>query len=250
MTSLNNELESYLSSQKPLQELVEEIISSAHSKQMLFSTRTDTLHFLELFLQDIKLANAPYCPIVFAGPSGVGKGTLLNMLLAKYPSLFGFSVSHTTRAPREGEENGVHYNFVDKTDMEAGIERGEFLEFARVHSNIYGTSFQAVEKVKSSGKICLLDIDVQGVENVKRSSLECKYIFIAPPSMEELENRLRKRNTETEEKIQLRMANAIAEMEYGSKQGNFDHTLVNNSIEASFEELEINIKTWYPSIKF
>jgi len=92
-------------------------------------------------------------PVVFAGPSGVGKGTLVKMLMDKYPTLFGFSVSHTTRGPRPGEEDGVHYNFVAKDDMEAAIARGEFIETAFVHTNIYGTSIVAVEKVMSQGKV-------------------------------------------------------------------------------------------------
>ena len=100
-------------------------------------------------------------PVVVCGPSGVGKGTLLNRLIAEHPDAFGFSVSHTTRQPRPGEVNGVHYHFVLKEDMEAAIKRGEFVEYARVHSNMYGTSIKGVEDVRAAGKTCLLDIDVQ-----------------------------------------------------------------------------------------
>ena len=100
-------------------------------------------------------------PVVICGPSGVGKGTLLTRLMAEHPDSFGFSVSHTTRQPRAGEVDGVHYHFVKKEDMEAAITRGEFIEYARVHSNMYGTSVKAVEDVRAAGKTCLLDIDVQ-----------------------------------------------------------------------------------------
>ena len=100
-------------------------------------------------------------PVVVCGPSGVGKGTLLNRLMAEHPEAFGFSVSHTTRQPRPGEVDGVHYHFVQKEDMEAGIQRGEFVEYAHVHSNMYGTSVKGVEDVRAAGKTCLLDIDVQ-----------------------------------------------------------------------------------------
>ena len=188
------------------------------------------------------------CPIVIAGPSGVGKGTFVKMLMDKYPNLFGFSVSHTTRAPRPGEENGVHYNFVEKTDMEAAIERGEFIEHAAVHTNFYGTSIAAVEKVKAEGKVCILDIDIQGVQSVKKSSLVCKYLFISPPSMADLESRLRGRGTETEEKIQVRMANASKEMEFGAGEGNFDAIIVNDKLEETFAEIVALIKSWFPSI--
>ena len=93
------------------------------------------------------------CPVVIAGPSGVGKGTLVKMLMDKYPANFGFSVSHTTRGPRPGEEDGVHYNFVEKAAMQTAIDNNEFLETAHVHTNIYGTSIAAVEKVKAEGKV-------------------------------------------------------------------------------------------------
>jgi hypothetical protein len=99
--------------------------------------------------------------VVICGPSGVGKGTLLTRLIQAHPDRFGFCVSHTTRAPRPGEINGVHYHFCDVAEMEAAIGRGEFLEHARVHSNIYGTSLAAVEAVSRAGKTCLLDIDVR-----------------------------------------------------------------------------------------
>lgn len=187
--------------------------------------------------------------MVFAGPSGVGKGTIVSAIMKKYPEIFGFSVSHTTRGPRPGEEDGVHYNFVSKTDMEAAIEKGEFIEYASVHTNFYGTSFKAVEKVRSSGKICILDIDVQGVQSVKKSSIPCRYIFIAPPSIDELEKRLRDRGTETEEKIQIRLKNALDELEYGTP-SNFDSVVVNNDLDAAISEVIRLLKEWYPAIEF
>jgi guanylate kinase len=130
---------------------------------------------------------------VIAGPSGVGKGTLINMLLKKYPNIFGFSVSHTTRSPREGEVEGVSYYFTSKEKMQQEIEQGLFLEHANVHGNFYGTSKIAVKKVQEQEKICILDIDIQGVQQVKASGIQGKYLFISPPSMEELEQRLRGR---------------------------------------------------------
>ncbi|KVH94739.1 Guanylate kinase [Cynara cardunculus var. scolymus] len=177
-------------------------------------------------------------PIVISGPSGVGKGTLINMLMKEFPSMFGFSVSHTTRAPREKEENGVHYHFTDRSVMEEEIKAGKFLEFAAVHGNLYGTSIEAVEIVADAGKRCILDIDVQGARSVRASSLEAIFIFICPPSFEELEKRLRARGTETEEQIQKRLRNAKAELEQGNSPGLFDHILVNNDLEACYERLK------------
>ncbi|KAJ9565274.1 hypothetical protein OSB04_001240 [Centaurea solstitialis] len=177
-------------------------------------------------------------PIVISGPSGVGKGTLINMLMKEFPSMFGFSVSHTTRAPREKEENGVHYHFTNRSVMEEEIKAGKFLEFAAVHGNLYGTSIEAVEIVADAGKRCILDIDVQGARSVRASSLEAIFIFICPPSFEELEKRLRARGTETEEQIQKRLKNAKAELEEGTSSGLFDHILVNNDLEACYQQLK------------
>ncbi|KAL8208543.1 hypothetical protein R6Q57_007955 [Mikania cordata] len=177
-------------------------------------------------------------PLVISGPSGVGKGTLINMLMKEFPSMFGFSVSHTTRAPREKEQNGVHYHFIKRDVMEEDIRSGKFLEFAAVHGNLYGTSIESVDVVSDAGKRCILDIDVQGARSVRASSLEAIFIFVCPPSFEELEKRLRARGTETEEQIQKRLRNAKAELEQGNSPGLFDHILVNNDLEACYKRLK------------
>ena len=177
-------------------------------------------------------------PVVMCGPSGVGKGTLINRLMADFPGRFGFSVSHTTRAPRPGEEDGVHYNFVEKAAMEADIAAGKFLEYAHVHENIYGTSLAAVEAVAEKGQVCVLDIDVQGAEIVKKSSLDALFVFISPPSMEELEARLRGRGTEKEESIQKRLANAAGEMAKTKVEGFFHAVIVNDDLDRAYGELK------------
>eukprot|EP01039_Chlorochromonas_danica_P004387 gene4387-4808_t len=187
-------------------------------------------------------------PVVIAGPSGVGKGTLINKLLEAFPDLFGFSVSHTTRAPRPGEVNGVHYHFVSKEEFEDAVERGDFVEYAKVHTNYYGTSYQAIDSIRGQGKICILDIDVQGVQTVKKSKLDCKYLFVAPPSLQDLESRLRGRNTETAEKIKVRLENAVAELAYSKEEGNFDSILVNAEVEETFRQLVGVLQNWYPDL--
>lgn len=109
----------------------------------------DIVKFAATYFSDLKKnGKLGPKPFVIAGPSGVGKGTLIDKLLTKYPETFGFSVSHTTRSAREGEVNGVHYNFVSKPAFEEAVERGDFIEYAKVHANYYGTSIQAVEKVR------------------------------------------------------------------------------------------------------
>ncbi|XP_010257209.1 PREDICTED: guanylate kinase 2-like [Nelumbo nucifera] len=177
-------------------------------------------------------------PIVISGPSGVGKGTLINKLMKEFPSMFGFSVSHTTRAPRDKEKDGVHYHFTERSIMEKEIRDGKFLESASVHGNLYGTSIEAVEVVADAGKRCILDIDVQGARSVRVSSLDAVFIFICPPSFEELEKRLRARGTETEEQVQKRLCNARLELELGRSSGLFDHILVNDDLETCYQSLK------------
>jgi guanylate kinase len=186
--------------------------------------------------------------IVVCGPSGVGKGTLIGKLMAEHGDKFGFSVSHTTRAPREGEENGVHYHFAEHAAIEADIAAGKFLESAHVHGNIYGTSLAAVAAVGDSGKLAVLDIDVQGAEKVKASPIagSAFYVFVAPPSMEDLEGRLRGRGTETEEKIAMRLANAGAEMAKSQEAGFFNAVIVNGELEAAYAELKRVIEELAP----
>jgi guanylate kinase len=188
-------------------------------------------------------------PVVFCGPSGVGKGTLIEMLMKRFPNdQFGFSVSHTTRKPRPGEVDGKHYNFTTVEQMKQEIQDGKFVEYAEVHGNYYGTSVAAVQVVQNENKICILDIDVQGVMKVKESSLNPTYLFIGPPSMQELERRLRGRGTETEEAITKRLANAAKEMEYGQEAGNFDRIFVNADLKETFEELAAAFKEWHPTL--
>mmetsp|Transcript_15596 Transcript_15596/g.19018 ORF Transcript_15596/g.19018 Transcript_15596/m.19018 type:complete len:239 (-) Transcript_15596:204-920(-) len=195
--------------------------------------------------------SSSFPPLVIAGCSGAGKGTLIGKLQEWQPAAFGFSVSHTTRSARPGEENGIHYHFTDVETMKREIAAGAFLECAEVHGNYYGTSKAAVEKVQNEGKICILDIDVQGVQQVKRSSLKCKYLWIEVPTLEELEKRLRGRGTETEEKIQKRIRNAKNELEFAhpdSDQTPFDAFLINDKLDDTFSELQQLIFEWYPHL--
>jgi guanylate kinase len=188
---------------------------------------------------------APLC-VVF---SCFLQGTLIEKLSAAFPDTFGFSVSHTTRAPRAGEEDGVHYHFTTREAMQADIDEGKFIEHADVHGKLYGTSCKAVEDVAAQARICILDIDVQGVRSVKSSTLDPVYVFVEPPSMAVLEKRLRSRGTETAEQVARRIANAAGEMEFGQKPGNFDINLVNDDLETAFKTLVSKLAADYPALK-
>ncbi|XP_055625296.1 uncharacterized protein LOC129767984 isoform X2 [Toxorhynchites rutilus septentrionalis] len=177
-------------------------------------------------------------PLVICGPSGSGKSTLLKKLFKEFPDTFGFSVSHTTRKPRPGEVNAVHYHFVSVEEMQAAIENGEFIETAVFSGNMYGTSKKAVENVQQHGKVCVLDIEIEGVKQVRHSDrLNPLLVFINPPSIAELERRLRGRQTETEESLQKRLNTAKIEMEYGNTPGNFDFVVHNINLKEAYAEL-------------
>ncbi len=171
---------------------------------------------------------------VISGSSGVGKGTVIKEFLRKHPE-FKLSVSCTTRAPREGEVDGVNYFFLSKDEFQRRINNGDFLEWAEFSGNMYGTGKDYVEKTLNAGHDLILEIDTKGALNVKSIMPEAKLIFILPPSMEELESRLRGRKTESEEAIQKRLASTKLEIE-NSK--NFDYKIVNDSIEQALNDLE------------
>ncbi|KAG7525858.1 guanylate kinase isoform X2 [Solea senegalensis] len=177
-------------------------------------------------------------PVVFSGPSGAGKSTLLKKLMKEYDNVFGFSVSHTTRNPRPGEVNGKDYHYVTREEMKAGVERGDFIESAEFSGNMYGTSKAAVQKVQAQNLICILDVDMQGVKNIKETDLNPLYISIQPPSMEVLENRLRDRKTESEESLQKRLRAAKVDMEIGKEPGVFDVIIVNDNLEDAYKVLK------------
>ena len=183
------------------------------------------------------MANPPK-PLVICGPSGVGKSTIIKRLTDEFPGLFGFSVSHTTRKPRNGEVDGVNYNYVTRDDFLLCKESGNFIETAEFSGNMYGTSKMAVQSIQDKGQICILDIEMQGVIQIKKiPELDPHYVFIQPPSIQELERRLRERKTETEDSLKKRLTTAELELEYGANPKNFDIVIVNDDVDKASEEL-------------
>ena len=163
---------------------------------------------------------------VISGPSGVGKDALIEKLVALDPNLER-SVSYTTRRPRPNEKDGVDYSFVSREAFQGLVERGEFLESATYDGNMYGTSARRVEDLQSAGHDVILKIDVKGAEQVRRRLPDATLIFLAPPSMDELERRLRGRRTEDEGRIARRLATAAWEM---NQTDWFDHVVVNDDL--------------------
>lgn len=170
---------------------------------------------------------------VISGPSGVGKGTLLNKLLQIKPEI-KVSVSATTRAPRNGEVNGVNYFFTTKENFKNQIDNGEFIEWAEFAGNYYGTYFKTVQDAVNKGIDIALEIEVQGAMQIRKKIPEAVLIFILPPSFEELKNRLMLRNTETTESMEKRLSIVKKEIETAEQ---FDYKVVNNDLEVALNDL-------------
>ena len=177
---------------------------------------------------------------VISGPSGAGKGTLLARVRERHPNL-GLTVSATTRKPRPGEVDGVSYHFLGEEEFSRRVSAHEFLEWANVHGHRYGTLKSDVDAILASGKSVILEIDVQGALNVRRLMPNAVLIFIEPPSLEELERRLRTRGTEDEGQIRLRLENARGELELADT---YDERIVNDDVDAASDRLLETIRSY------
>ena len=172
--------------------------------------------------------------LIISGPSGSGKSTLLSRLLKEENDLY-FSISSTTRAPRQGETEGVNYYFISEDEFKKGIDADEFLEWACVHGNYYGTSLKPVLKALEDGKIAIFDIDVQGF-NIAKSKFaqNITSVFITTASKNELKSRLQNRGTDSAETIEKRLINAVGEMEHILE---YDYFLINDDLQNCYENL-------------
>jgi len=173
--------------------------------------------------------------LVLSAPSGTGKTTLARRFVLAHPET-AFSISMTTREPRGAEQDGVDYHFVDALTFQRMIERDEFVEWAEVHGHFYGSPLSAVDRAFSTGGIAVFDIDVQGGQSIQRRYPEAVLVFVLPPTMDELERRLRERGTESEDSIRRRMLAARSELEHGARA--YDYLVVNDSVDRAYADLE------------
>lgn len=171
--------------------------------------------------------------IVISGPSGTGKGTVCKALLEKND--FCLSTSATTRAPRIGEIDGKSYYFLSHEEFQKRIENNDFLEYAKVYGNYYGTPKSNVLKKLDEGNDVILEIDIQGALNIKKSYPDGIFIFLVPPSMKELKDRITKRGSETQESLELRFESARKEMKYAPQ---YDYVVVNDEIDNAAQKIE------------
>ena len=170
---------------------------------------------------------------ILSAPSGTGKTTICKLLKQKLPDL-KFSISHTTREPRDGEADGTDYHFISQKEFEEKITRGEFLEWAKVHEKCYGTTFESADRHRRNGEDVLIELDVQGAQSLRDINYKAVFIFMMPPSLEELKTRLNKRGTESASKIQDRLETSKKEMQQSPL---YDYILTNIDTEETTNNL-------------
>ena len=188
-------------------------------------------------------------PLIICGPSSVGKGTIISWLKKHYSEKFSESISHTTRKRRPAEAESVDFHFVSRSEFEAAVWRGEFVESEEVYGNLYGTSIQALKEVSRSGKVCLIGLHVSSaVRAIEEGLLDANLVFIEPPSLEALKKRLRGRGTEDEESLNKRISSFQEEIGVARGSRHVTRIVVNNKLEEFKGEMSTIVESLYPHL--
>merc|ERR1711976_818954 len=175
-------------------------------------------------------------PLIICAPSGCGKGTLIKKLIKNYPHYFKLSVSYTTRQPRKEDIDGVTYNFVDKDKFSEEINNNNFIEYVEYNGNYYGTNYNYINNITNKGQICVIEIEIEGAKKIYSYGLECNYIYILPPNIEELRKRLIKRNSENIDIIEKRIDISKSEIEQIQHLKFFDKIFVNDNFDLFYQQ--------------
>ena len=244
---ITEEHKEYLLSHPEIRQILQDFLSK------LLLKKPDNIYefaneYFTYFKSDIKEHGIK--PLVICAPSGCGKGTLINKLLKDFPQAFKLSVSFTTRPARKGEENGVNYFFVGREQFESEIAKNNFIEFVKYADNYYGTNKTQVQAICDEGRVCLLEIEIKGAQKVFRSGLDCNYLFIMPPSVEALRERLINRGTEELEIIEKRVAIAKGELEELQTLTFFNKRIVNDDFDVFYDEVLTYLHELYPTFGF
>lgn len=242
---LKGENERYAEDHPELRPLLDEFLAA-----VIRDKPSDIVKFGCLYFNSLRASTSVGpSPLVITGPPVIGKTMFIRMLTERYPKAFGTPIVHTTRVRREGEVNGVDQWFIDKPKFDEMNSNNEFCDFYVMHTNYFATSIKAVSEVRAQGKICILDVSMEGIRKIKASDLECKYLFISPQSIEAYDSFLRKRGQDTEEKLLQKVAQCTTEMAAANVHGAFDYVLVNGDKDLAFEELIYTLQGWYPEIE-
>lgn len=244
---ITEEHKTYLLAHPEVRQLLQDFLA-----QLLLKKPSDVYGFANEYFSYFKEQSTDdgIKPLVICAPSGCGKGTLIGRLLKDFPLAFKLSVSFTTRPARMGEANGVNYFFVGREEFEDEISQHNFIEFVRYADNYYGTNRTQVQAICNDGYVCLLEIEIKGAQKVFRSGLDCNYLFILPPSVEALRERLINRGTEELEIIEKRVAIAKGELEELQQLEFFNKRIVNDNFDQFYAEVLTYLHELYPKLGF
>eukprot|EP00826_Nyctotherus_ovalis_P057652 TRINITY_DN7891_c0_g1_i1.p1 TRINITY_DN7891_c0_g1~~TRINITY_DN7891_c0_g1_i1.p1 ORF type:complete len:286 (-),score=90.69 TRINITY_DN7891_c0_g1_i1:114-971(-) len=221
-----------------------EILNSFIFNLLLREPR-DVAAFARTYFDSFDLRASYFKPLVISGPSAVGKGTLIRMLLKEFPDAFELSVSYTTRDPRPGEVHGKDYYFIKISQFNDMVRQNMFVEHCVVHGNLYGTAKSEITRITKDHRICIIEIDVEGAKKVQSSGVEANFMFVNPPSMRTLMDRILKRGTETRAAVEIRMENAKGEVSFANSSMLYRYKLVNDVLEKSYKEFKEMIMEIY-----
>jgi guanylate kinase len=231
----------YVDRHPELRTIMDEFVSATIAQKP-----NDIIKFGAKWFQSLREGQKGHPPLIITGPSGAGMSTMVKKLMTKYPQHFKKPLETTTRAPKDYETDGEDFFFVDEATFQAMIDRGDFITWSPVYENFYGMSLEAVERVVEAGKIAIMDLAIDALGKYRDTPLDIKYLFVAPPSLEVLEDRLLGAQRYNPQAIDDRLEKAPDQIERGMNSSEFDACVTNDELEPSFNDIVFQIMQWYP----